>query len=222
MDIFLISAQKGGAGKSTLTALISNSLAIDYHKKVLVIDGDEQGTITDFREADEMEIEEFPYEVKKLPTKDVADFIDSLEDQYDVVFVDLQGTTSDHDVLEIMMLANRVLLPIVARKADLYSTLNYIETIRKIEAYKKEEEGDDDFLLFAMLNQKKGRIEEKAMKDYCNEVGVSMFDNGLRDLVAYARWNTFESYKSSNNPDLNAVRDEFSAFMNEFVKKYNL
>lgn len=222
MDVFLISAQKGGAGKSTLTALISNSLVIDFKKKVLVIDGDEQGTISDFREADELEMDEFPYEIKKLPTSQVADYIDSLEDVYDVVFVDLQGSTSDNDILEIMMLANRVLLPIVARRADLYSTLNYIETIRKIETYKKEEEGEEDFLLFAMLNQKKGRIEEKAMKDYCKEVGISIFENGLRDLVAYARWNTYESYMSSDNADLNAVRDEFTAFMNEFVEKYKL
>ncbi|MEK6480934.1 ParA family protein [Catalinimonas sp. 4WD22] len=222
MDIFLISAQKGGAGKSTLTALISNSLAVDFKKKVLVIDGDEQGTISDFREADELEFEEFPYEVKKLPTKEVAEYLDNLEDQYDVVFVDLQGSTSDNDILEIMMLANRVLLPIIARKADLYSTLNYVETIRKIETYKREEEEDTDFLLFAMLNQKRGRIEEKAMRDYCKEVGVNIFESGLRDLVAYARWNTYESYMSSDNSDLSAVREEFSAFMNEFVKKYKL
>jgi cellulose biosynthesis protein BcsQ len=222
MDIFLISAQKGGAGKSTLTALISNALAIDFNKKVLVIDGDEQGTISDFREADELEMDVFPYKIKKIPTLEVAEYLDSLDNQYDVVFVDLQGSTSDNDILEIMMLANKILLPIVARKADLYSTLNYVETIRKIENYKKEEEEDTDFMLFAMLNQRKGRIEEKAMRDYCKQVGVSMFENGLRDLVAYARWNTYESYMSSENSELNAVREEFTAFMKEFVEKYKL
>jgi len=222
MDIFLISAQKGGAGKSTLTALISNSLAVDFNKKVLVIDGDEQGTLSDFREADEMELDEFPYEIVKIPTKEVADYVDELDEIYDIVFIDLQGTTSDSDILEIMMLANKILLPIIARKADLYSTLNYVETIRKIEQYKKEEEGETDFTLHAMLNQKRGRVEEKAMRDYCKEVGVNMFEHGFRDLVAYARWNTYESYMSSDNPELNAVKEEFTAFMKEFVEKYNL
>ena len=66
MKIISVSTQKGGAGKTTITALLANSLSIDYQKKVLVIDVDEQGTLSDIRSEDEDFTDNFPYEIKKI------------------------------------------------------------------------------------------------------------------------------------------------------------
>ncbi len=222
MKKFILSAQKGGKGKSLLTALIANSLAIDYHKKVLVIDADEQGTLTDVRTEDQDYADEFPYEIHSIPVTKVVDFLDDLDsNQYDVVFIDMQGSISDEDLIEVLMEANLVLLPIVAQQADLLSDKRYIQTIKQIEEYKLTEQ-DIDFKLFAVINRKRGWLEEKQIASFCQDIGVDMFESTLRDLTIYSRFNTYESYVSSESKEIDKVRDEFKIFMDELVEKFNL
>lgn len=229
--VFIISAQKGGKGKSVLTALIANSLAIDYHKKVLVIDGDEQGTIADVRKEDGEVTQEFPYEVLHKPVSDLVKEKESLQkylteliqkdNPYDIIFVDLQGSVSDQRLIDILLFADGVLIPIVGQQADQLSDKRYIQTIKRVEEYKIANV-NPDFKLFAVLNRKRGWVEEREIAEFCQDINVSLFDSSLRDLAIYSRFNTYESYVSSNSPDVRQVKQEFGSFMDELVKKYKL
>lgn len=220
MKIISVSTQKGGAGKTTITALLANGLAKDYNKKVLVIDVDEQGTLSDIRSEDEDYVDDFPYEMRKIPLQKAEEFIDNLNNSYDVVLIDMPGRTDDDKIITLISLLDAILIPIVADKVDLYSTLNYVEIIKKIEDYNKEE--GVDFMVYAMQNKKRGRREEKDMMDYCERVGVKCFDSALRNMAIYSRFNTFESFISEGGYDANPIREELKAFTEEFIEKFNL
>lgn len=220
MKIISVSTQKGGAGKTTITALLANSLSKDYQKKVMVIDVDEQGTLSDIRSEDEDYVDEFPYEMKKIPLAHAEEFLDGMDDTYDLVLIDMPGRTDDDKIIALISLLDAILIPIVADKVDLYSTLNYVEIIKKIEDYNREE--GVDFKVYAMQNKKRGRREERDILDYCEKAGVKIFDSSLRNMAIYSRFNTYESFISEGGYDANPIRDELKALTEEFIEKFNL
>jgi chromosome partitioning protein len=62
--------QKGGAGKSTLCALLANYLAIEKQVLVLVLDMDSQQSLRNMRERDEMFHSEMPYPIETMSIGD--------------------------------------------------------------------------------------------------------------------------------------------------------
>ena len=132
----------------------------------------------------------------------------------------MPGRTDDEKIISLISQLDAILIPIIADKVDLYSTLNYVEIIKKIEDYHQGE--GVTFELYAMQNKKRGRREEKDMADYCERVGIKCFDSSLRNMAIYSRFNTFESIISEGGYDANPIREEMKAFTEEFIEKFNV
>ena len=163
MKVLSVSTQKGGAGKTVATALLAVTLSQDYNRKVLLMDVDEQQTLTDIREQDKDYYENFPYPIISKPFRllrdtpqgiravvdengdevnPAADYIEELQEnegELDVVLVDMPGRTDDQNLLELMAVVDGLLVPVVTDKNDKLSTINYLENIKKIDEYRRTE-----------------------------------------------------------------------------------
>ncbi|WKN46472.1 ParA family protein [Tunicatimonas pelagia] len=248
MKVLSISNKKGGAGKTVVSALLAVTLSRDYNKKVLMLDVDEQQTLTDVRRQDQDYCAEFPYEliakpfrvlvetangveIKKDSNGDevnpAADFIEDLKEnpQYDVVLVDMPGRTDDENILDVITVLDGILVPIVTDQNDKLSSAKFLESVHKIKEYYKQQ--GVDFTTYGFQNMLDGRREEQELEQFCRSINLNLFDTGLRDMVIYSRYNTYDSYLAKGSKIMGdyvprTIKDELKSFTEEFIEKFNI
>ncbi|MEQ9440808.1 MAG: ParA family protein [Cyclobacteriaceae bacterium] len=248
MKVLSISNKKGGAGKTVVSALLAVTLARDYNKKVLLLDVDEQQTLTDVRRQDQDYCDEFPYELIAKPFRvfvetskgvevkrdsngdeinPAADYIEDLKEnpQYDVVLVDMPGRTDDENIIDVITVLDGILVPIVTDQNDKLSSAKFLESVHKIKQYYKEH--GLEFETYGFQNKMDGRREVQELEQFCRSINLNLFDNGLRDMVIYSRYNTYDSYLAKGSKIMGDyvpknVKEELTHFTEEFIEKFNI
>ena len=144
------STQKGGAGKTTLTVLVSSYLHYVKNYNVAVIDCDyPQHSIVDMRERDlkmalendhykQLAYEQFTrldkkaYPVIESNTKEAIADAEYLLPQgdFNYIFFDLPGTMNDAELIRALARMDYIIAPISADRVVLESTLNYMLTVK--------------------------------------------------------------------------------------------
>ena len=218
--VISVANQKGGAGKTIFTALIANSLVIDFGKKVLVFDVDQQQTLFDIRQEDMLVRNDFPYPIQALNIHNLPAHIVELVDNYDVILIDQPGRADDSSIVEVLMICDGILIPAVSDKNDRYGTLGFVNLLADIQRLMNKE--GQQLQVLAFVNEAEGRVEEKIMEDFCNEINIKVMDTRISRRAIYARYNTYKSYISGSGYELNPVRKEFESFMKELVQKFKL
>lgn len=220
--VISIANQKGGVGKTVITALTANSLAKDFQKEVLVLDVDKQQNLTDARQEDLLSFEEsdLPYKVQYVQLDKLAEHLISVIDDYEVILIDQPGRADDESIVELLMLVNGVLVPLVSDKNDRYGTLGFVDMLSDIKETLKEE--NHELTVFGVVNQAEGRQEEKIMEEFCESIGIEVFKSRLSRRAIYSRYNTYTSYMSEGDYNVKAIHQEFSNYMNEFVNRFEI
>lgn len=157
MRIVLLVNQKGGCGKTTLTALLALAWA-EQGKQVLVRDLDTQGSAEAF-------VEHIEHERIQL-------YEDGTEGNF--LIVDTPGGITDKDLKNLVYMADRVIIPFQLAATDMRSTG---ETVRRISADKKAR------LLFNRVNAQTTAYKDR--KNYADLIGIKAFKNHLADRSAY-------------------------------------
>ncbi|GAB3282812.1 AAA family ATPase [Larkinella harenae] len=123
---------KGGVGKSTVAA----NLACWLHSKgfdTLLIDGDDQETLSDFTAWREQTRGETGYTLVNLTGINLRKQVEAMRPKYDHIIIDVGGrdTTSQRAALTV---ADVAMIPFVPRSFDLWTINKVIPLIEEIQA----------------------------------------------------------------------------------------
>jgi chromosome partitioning protein len=117
MKVIAVANQKGGVGKSTLSANLGVAAALDG-KKVMIIDADPQGSSMQWRAQRESENVSVISITKNTIVKEIKNF-----DNFDLVIVDAGGR--DNSLLRAAIMTGTygmLLVPVLASAVDVWAT----------------------------------------------------------------------------------------------------
>ncbi|TSJ39726.1 ParA family protein [Mucilaginibacter corticis] len=131
--IIIIGNQKGGCGKSTLTILLANYLAIVRKCKVTVMDMDYQQSVWQKYEKAKILENEEPYEVVALELETYPGMKEILAaNPGDIALIDLPGKLDDDGLLPVFKSAGLVICPFAYDEFSFESTILFSVVLRKI------------------------------------------------------------------------------------------
>jgi len=155
--ILTLANRKGGCGKSTLAALLALHWA-NLGKRVLVRDFDPQGSSSAF--------------VEHIDHPRIRPYKDGMDADY--LIVDTLGGIRDKDLVDLVALADLVVIPFLLSPTDMRATG---ETVRKITDQKKTR------LLFNRCNVSTAIFKDRL--NYAQVMGIKALKHYLCDRVAY-------------------------------------
>lgn len=204
-----IYTQKGGVGKSTITALLASVLhyRLGYH--VLVMDCDfPQHSLSQMRERDKKSIMESEYHKKaamkqfqtinkkaypiiKCKAEDALetalDHIGQLSIEPDLVFFDLPGTANTKGVLTALKSMNFIFSPITADRLVVESTLAFSKAFLQLAMV---DTGDQHPELVLFWNQVDGREKTTlyaAYQEVIAELELSIMETRIMDSKRFRK-----------------------------------
>lgn len=162
--IILITHQKGGVGKSTLTFNMASILKNDV--KTAIIDFDLQGSLYKSRANSDIPMLE----------KEQINNVQNLD--YDFIFIDTPPYLTE-DLPKLCKLADVILIP---TKTGIYDLLAIEETINIIKQVGKE---DKTLIVFNMVKPNTTLTTE--MQDAIDNYNIPIAETKISDLVAFTR-----------------------------------
>lgn len=217
---------KGGCGKSTITALVANSLSQDNEKKILVLDCDLQLSLTAIRNKlirEQGRDFQFSYDLISVNIAEIKTELVKFykSKKYDYIFVDIPGilnisaTDEDH-IKNFLFLCDHVFIPVKPRYLDIKSSAIYYNTLLSIKKIKQEKGYDLDIAAF--VNFKDNTTICKNMGKVFDDMKIKAMESGLSDLYEYHDKSLSEKsiFKQGvKNPKL---KSEFNTFIEEIEK----
>lgn len=207
--------QKGGVGKTTLTALCANALSLPpFNKSVCVVDADKQKSFVKARSIDERLTDKQPYTVIELSSNDIIEKIDDLE-KFDFVFIDIQGKIDDglalkqQDNTKVFLLSDIIFVPFVSGSFGTDASIDFLKHLITLR------EAKPSLLVYGVLNMFQSRTKEsKALLDEVKVItrvfNISFLKSTISSLSAYRNIDTVTS--------LYATKDNFKEFFDEFFE----
>ncbi|MBB1195038.1 ParA family protein [Flavobacterium sp. SOK18b] len=164
--IILITHQKGGVGKSTLTFNLAQNIAAN--SRVAVLDFDLQGSLS--------QLEELVTDFKIIPYQDKLESISEL--QYDFIFIDTPPYLSNH-LAKLISISNLIIVP---TKAGILDLLAIKSTLAIIE---QEKRTMDTLVVFNMIKPNTTLTLDILIG--LEEYNVKIANTHISDLVAFTR-----------------------------------
>ena len=164
--IILITHQKGGVGKSTLTFNLAQNIAAN--SRVAVLDFDLQGSLS--------QLEELVTDFKIIPYQDKLETISEL--QYDFIFIDTPPYLSNH-LAKLISISDLIIVP---TKAGILDLLAIKSTLAIIE---QEKRTMDTLVVFNMIKPNTTLTLDIVIG--LEEYNVKIATTYISDLVAFTR-----------------------------------
>lgn len=164
--IILITNQKGGVGKSTLTYNLANNIA--ENAKIAVLDFDSQGSLSQLKEL-VINFDIIPYkrEIKTIPQLD-----------YDIILIDTAPYLSNQ-LPKLIKIADLIITPMRASILDLLSFKNTLELIEK------ENKTEQTLVVFNMIKANTTLTLDILIG--LEEYNIPIAKTHISDLVAFTR-----------------------------------
>ena len=201
------STQKGGAGKTTLTVLVTSYLHYVKGYNVAVIDCDfPQHSIADMRKRDlQMTMEDDHYKlmayeqfsslgkkayviVESSPENAMEDAKAVIEEMNpDFVFFDLPGTINNPEVVKTLSFMDYIIAPISADQLVLESTLQYVVTINDALITPGKAKIKGLYLLWNLVDGREKTELYEVYEDVIDKLGFPLFKTFLPDSKRFRK-----------------------------------
>lgn len=207
---------KGGVGKSTLAVNFAAWLASKGHD-VLLVDGDEQETASDFTAWREQTLGNTGYTLVNMTGANLRKQVEQMKPKYDHIVIDTGGrdTTSQRAALAV---ADVAMIPFAPRSFDLWTINKVIEVIEEIQAIRAEPLTPYVFLSRADIRSADNREVAHALSNYQQ---ITFLTHPISNRKAFSNaagvgLAVFEV----EQPDVKAVA-EINALFNQVLHGYN-
>lgn len=174
--IILVTNQKGGVGKSTLTFNLATN--IKDSAKVAIIDLDYQGSLSQISEMSKVDI----------LNKDSLKKLDSLP--YDFVFIDTPPYLMEN-IKELCKRADLIIIPTKAGVVDLLAIKGTIELLKETNSTKKA-------LIVLNMVKHNSTLTEDILKEL-SSLNIKICKTLVSDLVAFSRSFLIDGVQDNNN-----------------------
>jgi chromosome partitioning protein len=221
--IIVFGNQKGGVGKTTLTAMAATALAqAPFKRSVFVADVDRQQSLIRRRLGDIQEentIPPYPLEYKTI--KQLLNEIESLDNNYDLIFIDAPGKldmdlpAEEQEISKVLLLADFVFIPVVPGNYAMDATIDFLKIALKVKANRPNR----DLQIIGLVNMAEPRtLDDKFLLEEIDELkGIMTFmENRLHRYVSFRAADTLESLYDAKTTD--RAKQNFSTWLNEFIK----
>lgn len=179
--IYVLSGIKGGSGRSTISEHLTVWLARDG-ADVLLVDADEQGTVSDFTAWREHTLEgEVGYTLVQLIGANLRKQVETMKPKYDHIVIDTGGrdTTSQRAAL---IVADVALIPIQPRSHDVWTLAKLTQMLDEIQASRLEPLRVHSFLNRADITSSDNRDTAEAL---ANLAELGFVPHAIRNRKAY-------------------------------------
>lgn len=221
--VIVFGNQKGGVGKTTLTTLVANTLSqAPFNKKVLVIDSDNQQSLSKSRNDDlvDQPDADVPYRILSCKGKPklLHDLVVKAKKTNDYIFVDLAGKLEEETKL-ILFDTDILFVPFQAGNYGLDSTIEYIQFAIKA-SQTKEKNGFSPIKIVGFINMFiKGRKEHGYLKEELEDVAehILVMKNNVGFYSSFMDIDTLETmYQKSFSSS--TAKNNFRLWINELTK----
>ncbi len=162
--IILVTHQKGGVGKSTITYNLASN--IRENAKVCIIDMDFQGSLINISELSEVPI----FTADKLN--------ETIKSEYDFIFIDTPPYLNEK-IIDLCNISDVIIIPTKAGVLDLLAIKSTIDIVKQAKSEKKA------LIVFNMI--KPNTTLTKEIKSQLQEYNIKVSKNMLSDLVSFSR-----------------------------------
>ncbi len=171
---------KGGTGKSTLSTNLARALQLIPHK-VLLIDGDGQGTVSEWSDT-QAENTELPQVASVGSPQELRNHVPRMSTDYDFILIDGSANALDMDASAITM-SDIVLIPVKPTAPDIWGVADLVATIHA----RRQATEDKPKVCFIVSQQQQGTILAREIEQaLTNRYKLPVFNSRTSQRVAYA------------------------------------
>ena len=223
--IILFGNQKGGVGKSTLTAMAAAALSSEpFSRAVYVADVDPQQSLIRRRLADLRAIDLIPsFKIEFKTLSQLLAEIDQLDQVNDFIFVDAPGKLDNNlpadqqEITKILLLADFLFIPIVPGNFSLDATLDYLKIALKAKARRQERPLE----IVALVNMAEPRtLDDRFLIEELEElkavVNIKFMATRLNRYALFRAADTLGSIYEAGSAD--KAKANFSEWIEEFIE----
>lgn len=209
---------KGGVGKSTLTWITASSLALDFGKKVCIVDADLQLSL--FKSASLQE--NLPFRVVPAALSEIFDKVNNLSRDYDIFLIDMPGFLHTPDgsrqqITEFLFFIDVMLLPLKVHDFDALNLLELNKVVEEVTQIRKKQFNLPPTVSY-FLNDVHLKKETRELERLLEQHKLPLLGRNLSRSVTYERSvRSGESLLSASYTPYK-IRNEFRLFMNTLIK----
>jgi len=175
-NVFSISNQKGGTGKTTLSMNFAAGLA--RRGRTLIIDADPQRSAGQWKA---LSSDERPFPVSVIAVAgNLASEINQFRQDYQYIVIDCPPTLETEMIKQAMSASDMILIPVLPSPVDLWAS------VRLAEAIDQAKLSNPKLLAYLVINQLEPRNAlSRAMQQALAEFDIPSLKNGVRRRAIY-------------------------------------